>query len=197
MMQSVFWRLFRWIPGLLLLIVVGSVAAEAAPEKVRYQRSVEKYVVPDVVLVNQNGDKVRLRALLDDQRPVVVDFIYGTCTTICPILSAGYANLQKRLGEQSSQVRLVSVTIDPENDDPAVLREYLARYKAKPGWDFLTGSRQDINRVMEAFDAFFRDKMDHKPLTFIRLPKDGRWVRLYGLVSGKDFLNEFEKAGLQ
>jgi len=88
------------------------------------------------------------------------------------------------------------VTIDPENDTPAVLKEYLARYQAKPGWDFLTGSRLDIDRVMKAFDAYFRDKMDHKPLTFIRSPKDGSWIRLYGLLSGIDFLNEYKKTGL-
>ena len=126
---------------------------------------------------------------------MVVDFIYGTCTTICPILSAGYSHLQRKLGTDSTSVRLVSITIDPENDSPAVLKEYLEKYQAKPGWDFLTGSRRDIERVMNSFDAFFRDKMDHKPLTFIRSPADGKWIRLYGLLSGIDFMNEYQKAG--
>ena len=174
-----------------LLMVSGACGAEPA----RYQKTVERYTVPDVVLVNQDGEKVRLKNLLESEQPVVVDFIYGTCTTICPILSAGYANLQRKLGTDSARVRLVSITIDPENDSPAILKEYLSRYQAKPGWDFLTGSRRDIDRVMTAFDAYFGDKMDHKPLTFIRLPKDGTWIRLYGLLSGIDFLEEYKKAG--
>lgn len=175
-----------------LLFAVVATAAE--PE--RYTRTVEQYAIPDVVLINQDGEKVRFKKLLESEQPVVVDFIYGTCTTICPILSAGYANLQRKLGTDTTKVRLVSITIDPEYDTPAILKEYLARYQAKPGWDFLTGSRRDIDRVMNAFDAYFRDKMDHKPLTFIRSPKDGKWIRLYGLLSGVDFLDEYKKAGL-
>jgi protein SCO1/2 len=161
----------------------------------RYERSVETYVIPDVVLINQDGKRVRLKELLETDKRVVLDFIYGTCTTICPILSAGYAHLQRKLGKETESVRLVSITIDPENDSPAVLKEYLAKYQAKPGWDFLTGSRNDIERVMTAFDAYFRDKMNHQPLTFIRSPKDGKWIRLYGLMSGIDFLDEYNKAG--
>lgn len=178
-------------------IAMGLLAAPGfAAEAARYQRTVEQYALPDVVLVNQDGEKIRFKKLLESEQPVVVDFIYGTCTTICPILSAGYANLQRKLGADSTKVRLISITIDPENDTPAILKEYLARYQAKPGWDFLTGSRRDIDRVMSAFDAYFRDKMDHKPLTFIRSPKDGSWIRLYGLLSGIDFLDEYKKAGL-
>lgn len=185
----------RYTRFLVLTLVPLLLAATAfAAEPARYQRSVENYVIPDVVLTNQDGKKVRFKALLESDRPVAVDFIYATCTTICPILSAGYANLQRKLGTDSAKVHLVSITIDPENDSPPILKEYLARYSAKPGWDFLTGSRRDIDRVMTAFDAYFRDKMDHKPLTFIRSPKDGSWIRLYGLMSGIDFLDEYKLA---
>ena len=176
-----------------LLLQTASVGFAAEPE--RYQRTIEKYTIPDVVLIDQDGNKVRLKKLLESEQPVAVDFIYATCTTICPILSAGYANLQRKLGTETTRVNLVSITIDPENDTPALLKEYLGKYQAKPGWEFLTGSRADIDRVMKAFDAYFRDKMDHKPLTFIRSPKDGSWIRLYGLMSGVDFLEEYQKAG--
>lgn len=176
---------------LLLILAVGALAAEPP----RYERSVERYAIPDVVLTNQDGKKLRLKALLESDQPVAVDFIYATCTTICPILSAGYAHLQRKLGVESSRVHLISITIDPENDTPPILKEYLDKYQARPGWDFLTGSRRDIERVMSAFNAYFRNKMDHKPLTFIWSPKDGSWIRLYGLMSGIDFLNEYQKAG--
>jgi protein SCO1/2 len=167
------------------------VPAEAVDEK--YQRSEANYTVPDVVLVNQNGAKVNLRELLQTDKPVVLDFIFGTCTTICPILSAGYVNLQNKLGPDSQSVRLVSVSIDPENDTPKVMREYLKRYRAKPGWDFLTGSREDINKVMTAFGAYIQNKMSHYPLTLIRSPQDGTWIRLFGLMSTAEFLNEVQK----
>jgi len=158
-----------------------------------YQRSVEQYVVPDVVLVDQNGAKVRLKDLLQTDKPVVLDFIFGTCTTICPILSAGYVNVQNKLGPDSQAVRLVSISIDPEHDTPKVLKEYLKRYRAKQGWDFLTGSREDIDKVMTAFGAYIQNKMSHYPLTLIRSPHDGTWIRLFGLMSTAEFMNEVQK----
>ena len=169
------------------------VAGEAGAGEGRYQKSIERYVVPDVVLVNQDGAKVRLRKLMDTDKPVIMDFIFGTCTTICPVLSVGFVNLQRKLGPDARNVRFVSISIDPENDTPGVMKEYLKKYRAKPGWDFLTGTRHDIDQVMQAFAAYVPDKMSHMPLTFIRSPKDGQWVRLFGIMSTADFLNEYDK----
>lgn len=177
------------IAALLFVFQVGgTLAAEDG-----YKRSVENLDLPNLVLVDQDGRKVPIKSLLEADEPVVVDFIYATCTTICPILSAGFANLQKRLGGGGNEMRLVSISIDPENDTPGVMKEYLERYDAQPGWTFLSGTRQDINLVMEAFDAYFPTKMSHLPLYFIRSGEKGKWVRIEGLVSGRDLLNEIEK----
>jgi protein SCO1/2 len=192
LMQRPYFRLLRLT---VVLMMVFSVTAVDAGDR-RYERTVKSFTVPDVMLVNQDGKKVRFKSLIESDKPVVVDFIYGTCTTICPVLSAGYSHMQKKLGEDSEKVHLVSITIDPENDSPEILKEYLDRYRAKPGWDFLTGSRKDIDRVMHSFDAYFSNKMDHQPLTFIRSPEDGQWIRLYGLLSSRDFMKECEKVGI-
>ncbi len=159
-----------------------------------YRKSVEAYTAPDVILVNQEGAKVHFKKYIETNKPIVLDFIYGTCTTICPVLSAGYSSLQKKLGANAESVRLVSITIDPENDTPQIMKEYLKRYRAKPGWDFLTGSRGDIDRVMRAFDAYIPDKMSHYQLTLIRSPKTGKWTRIKELISGSDLLNECQEA---
>jgi protein SCO1 len=171
--------------------------AQAFPEDIKYHRTIENYTVPDVVLVNQNGDKVHLKEYLNSDKPVIVDFIYGTCTTICPVLSAGFTNLQRKLGADAQKVQLVSITIDPEHDTPKIMKEYLKRFRAKPGWDFLTGSRQDINTVMRAFDAWIPDKMSHFPLNLIREPESGKWVRIFGLMSGSEFMAECQKVGIK
>ena len=178
-----------------LLLLISAVPAIAGGQK--YERSVENYMVPDVTLINQDGQRVRIKSVIESsEKPVIVDFIYGTCTTICPVLSAGFTNLQRKLGADSDKVHLISITIDPENDTPQVMKEYLERYQAKPGWDFLTGSRKDIDRVMNAFDAYFSDKMDHQPLTFIHSPHEKKWIRLYGLMGSRDFMNECQKVGI-
>jgi len=186
----------RVLPLIQLLILIGvflnGTTAEAGDKN--YKRSIESYTVPDVVLVNQDGARVRFKGYIETDKPVILDFIYGTCTTICPILSAGYYSLQKRLGPDVQKVRLVSITIDPENDTPKVMKEYLAKYHAKPGWDFLTGSRVDIDRVMRSFDAYIPDKMSHYQLTLIRSPRDGKWTRIKELISGTDLLAECKDA---
>lgn len=180
--------LLTLLPLFLLLSIVTPAAAE-----LKYKRSVESYTMPDVTLVNQDGKKVRFKALMESDEPVVVDFIYATCTTICPVLSVGYVNLQNKLKDSPRKPRLVSITIDPENDTPRTMKDYLKRYNAKPGWDFLTGSRGDIDKVMRAFNAYIPDKMSHYPLNLIRSPKDGTWVRLFGILSSREFMAEYQQ----
>jgi protein SCO1/2 len=159
-----------------------------------YQRTIDQYSVPDVTLVNQDGQRVKLKKLVNSGKPVVLDFIYGTCTTICPVLSAGFTNFQRKLGKDSSNVQLISISIDPEHDSPAVMKEYLKNYRSRKGWDFLTGTRDDIDRVMKAFNAYIPDKMSHYPIMFIKAPSsETTWVRIYGLIGTADFLTEYEK----
>lgn len=179
---------------ILCLTVCSPNRTHAADQK--YKRTIENYSIPDVVLVNQNGTKVRLKDVIQSNKPVVVDFIFGTCTTICPVLSAGFVNLQNKVPD-SQKAHLISISIDPENDTPKVMREYLKRYRAKPGWDFLTGSRADIDKVMYAFNSYIPNKMSHYPLTLLRSPTDGTWVRIFGLMSGTEFLNEFRKVAVK
>lgn len=172
-------------------LLLFSVSTAGAETKV-YKRTVERYTLPDVTLVNQDGKKVNIRKLVESDQAVIVDFIYATCTTICPVLSVSYINLQNRLKDSPRKPLLISITIDPENDTPKIMKTYLKRYNARPGWDFLTGSRKDIDAVMRAFNAYIPDKMSHYPLNLIRSPKDGSWVRLFGILSSREFLEEYQ-----
>jgi len=181
------------------VLVVALVAAALTgvgwtADNPRFTRDEVTVDPPDVTLIDQDGDRVKFRDLLLSDKPVFVDFIYATCTTICPVLSAGYTSIQRKLGDDLDRVTLVSITIDPENDGPEELTAYLERYRAKPGWEFLTGTRADIDAVMQAFDAYIPDKMSHKPLLFIRTPKDGSWVRLYGFAGSADLMAELARA---
>ena len=172
---------------------------ESAPRKDadvsrgKHTRSVKYYTVPNVMLLNQDGKKVNLKELVDSGKPVIFDFIYTTCTTICPVLSATFTNLRKALGVDADKVQLISISIDPENDRPEKMKKYLTRFKAGKGWDFLTGSREDINRVLLSLDATLVDKMSHEPLYIMRAPHSDDWVRIKGLLSKGDLLSELKK----
>jgi len=186
----------RTIHGVIAAAVVmfGSVQVPCAAETEKFTREVVTVDVPDVTVIDQEGDEIELRQVLLGDQPVFVEFIFATCTTICPVLSAGFSSMQRKLGDDRGRVHLVSFTIDPEHDGPEELRKYLERYGARSGWSFYTGSREDMNAVMRGFDAYVADKMSHQPLTFIRSPVDGTWVRLFGFAGSRDLLEELGRA---
>ena len=180
---------------LLTVILCLPLTGTCESERPKYKRTVHEYAIPDVALLNQDGKKVQLKSFLRPKDKVIIlDFIFGTCTTICPVLSASFVNFQNKLGAEAGKVQLVSISIDPEHDTPKVLKAYLKRYKAKPGWDFLTGSRENIERVTNAFNAYTSDKMQHYPLTFVYSPVQDRWFRIDGLVATSELMDEYQKA---
>lgn len=161
--------------------------------KTYYKRTVEQYTVPDVVLIKQDGEKVHLKEFIDPEKPLVLDFIYGTCSTICPVLSIGFSHFQKELGADSVNVQLLSISIDPDNDTPQMMRLYLHKYGAQPGWDILTGELGNVVEVLTEFDAYVSNKMNHFPLTILRAPGQDKWIRLNGLLSASDLMKEYKK----
>jgi protein SCO1/2 len=146
------------------------------------------YAVPDVTLLDAAGHAVSLPALLASEEPVALNFIFTTCTTICPVMTATFVQMRRQLGDDAGRVRLVSISIDPEQDRPEVLRQYAERYGA--GWTFLTGDGGDVERVLRAFGAYAGSKMNHRPLTLLKDPRRSEWVRLEGLASGDALAHE-------
>jgi len=167
--------------------------AEAEKPREGLVRQSASYNVPNVTLLNQDGKKVNLRALLDSGKPAIVNFIFSTCTTICPVMSASFSNLRTELGGDAAKVQLISISIDPDNDRPEQMKRYLSRFNAGPGWDFLTGSREDIGRVLKGFDAFVTDKMSHEPLYLFHAPNSDEWIRIQGLVRKSDLTRELRR----
>lgn len=159
-------------------------------------RSEAAYVLPTVSLRNQDGAATALPAALDDGRPVVLNFIYTSCTAICPPMTRIFAELRDKLGAGRGAVRLVSVSIDPEEDTPARLKAYARQYGAGVGtdWLFLTGSEAASATVQKAFNAYRPDKMGHTPVTFIRRAPGAPWVRLDGLAQADRILAELGRA---
>jgi len=97
------------------------------------------------------------------------------------------------LGQEIDKVQLVSISIDPDNDTPELMRAHLQKYGAKPGWDILTGKREKVIAVLREFDAYVTNKMNHFPLTILHAPKSDTWIRLNGLLSASDIMKEYKK----
>jgi len=157
-----------------------------------YQRSRATYTVPDITLVDQHGQKVSLPVLLNTgDKPVMLNFIFTSCTAICPMMTAIFAKVQTQLGDDAARVRMVSVSIDPEHDTPAELDAYAERFNAGTQWLFLTGSLDNSIAVQKAFDAYRGDKMNHTPLTLFHAASDAPWVRFDGFADAADLTREY------
>lgn len=172
---------------------MGDSAMQARMEAnmhVPVSRSTADYQVPDVTLKDAGGKAVALRKILDDGEPLMLNFIFTSCTTVCPVMSGIFSQVQTKLGRS---VRLVSISIDPEYDTPARLRAYGKRFDAGAEWTMLTGSLADSIAVQRAFGAYRGDKMDHLPATFIRAEAGKPWLRIDGLASADDLVQEYRR----
>jgi protein SCO1 len=157
-------------------------------------RSVLHYVVPPIFLVRDDGRSVMLPEELGDGRPVVLNFIYTTCTSLCPLASHVLSEVQRGLGPKRDSVHLVSISVDPEEDTPGRLKEYARRFGAGPSWHHYTGTVAASLAAQRAFDAYRGDKMSHTPLTLVRSTPAGPWVRFDGFATAEMILKELSVA---
>lgn len=160
----------------------------------RYRRSVHRYSVPDVTLIDMDGTEVFLPDALNSDSPTMMNFIFTSCTTICPVMSMTFSQSQKELSAELDHMKMISISIDPEYDTPERLQAYAKRHNAGDQWRFLTGSRNDIVAVQRAFDAFRGGKMSHEPFTLLRASVDMPWVRLDGFASSAELVAEYHRA---
>jgi protein SCO1/2 len=158
----------------------------------RATRSTADYALPEVRLVRDDGKEVSLAQELDDGGPVALQFIFTTCTTICPVMTRTFAQLQEKLGDDH-RVHLISISIDPEQDTPARLREYARKLHARPQWRYYTGTLQASVAVQRAFGAYLGDKMNHTPTTFLRAAPGRPWVRIDGFASADELARELRE----
>lgn len=156
-------------------------------------RSLHDYAAPEVSMIRADGAHISLPAELDDGRPVYLNFIYTTCTTICPLSSQVFSQLQRKLGDQSGRVHLVSISIDPEQDTPARLREYAHMFGAGAAWQHYTGTVAQSLAVQRAFSVYKGDKMRHTPVTLFRAAPGKPWVRLDGFATADELLQEYRE----
>ena len=179
------------------ICVVPTVRAVEAPDAHAHhhvipdtKRSLASYAIPNVKLVRDDGRAVTLSDELDDGRPVVLSFIYTTCTTVCPVTSQALSELQSKLGSARDNVHLVSISIDPEHDTPERLRDYAKRFGAGPEWQHYTGTQAASRAAQQAFGVYRGDKMSHVPATLIRALPGAQWVRIDGFATPDQLMAE-------
>jgi protein SCO1 len=152
---------------------------------------------PNPELTNQDGRRVRFYDdLVRGNRSVVISFIYAQCGDICPMTMANLARVQALLGNKlGHEVHLLSLSIDPVKDTPAILRNYAERFDARPGWQFLTGRPRDMDAIRRALGAYDpdpardRDKTQHTGMLVYGNQARGRWSRISALADPRLILS--------
>ncbi|HEU5394198.1 MAG TPA: SCO family protein, partial [Candidatus Methylomirabilis sp.] len=140
--------------------------------------------VPDFALIERSGKRIVLGDLLE--KVWAANFIYTHCPDTCPLQSAQMARLQKELAAERD-VRLVSISVDPERDTPAVLSEYAERFGAEPDrWLFLTGEKKAIHRLAQ--EGFRLSVVDPEEGVRSELFGPARAIAHHGQV-GKTFIH--------
>src|SRR5918999_920504 len=110
---------------------------------------------PNVVLTTHDGTQVRFFDDLIKGKIVAINLIYTSCQYACPLETARLAQVYRLLGDRMGRdVFFYSITIDPEHDTPAVLKEYAKKYGAGPGWTFLTGNAADIELISKKLGLY-------------------------------------------
>jgi protein SCO1/2 len=161
-----------------ILAALGPLVRASGPDDARQ----ENELIPNVSLVTQDGKDVRFYEDLVKGKIVAINLIYTTCEYACPLETAKLTQVQRLLGDRMGRdIFFYSITIDPEHDTPAVLKEYADKYRAGPGWLFLTGRRADIERLAKRLGLFSeRDRATddgHVPFLLVGNEATGQWMR--------------------
>jgi cytochrome oxidase Cu insertion factor (SCO1/SenC/PrrC family) len=139
-------------------------------------------MIPDVEVLDQEGHALHFYSDLIKGKTVAINFIFTNCTTICPPLAATFARVQKEMGEKvGKDVHFISISVDPLTDTPERLKVWGAKFKASVGWTFVTGSKPEVDKLLNALGASITRREDHSPVVIVGNDLRGVWTRTYGL----------------
>jgi cytochrome oxidase Cu insertion factor (SCO1/SenC/PrrC family) len=149
----------------------------------------DKFVIPDVIVTDQNGKKLNFYTDLVKNKKVIVNFVYTSCNGICPTTGGHFAKLQTALGKKvGTDIFMITITTDPETDTPERLKAWSKKYNPAPDWTLVTGSVENITRLLQVFTGDGVNTGYHVPAVCLvnDIKKSQNWT--YGLAPIEDLL---------
>ena len=157
------------------------------------EQSPAQHYFTDVVLINQNGDKMRFYSDLLQGKVVIINSFFGTCQGVCLPMNRNLEKVQEALGERvGKDVHIISISVDPVVDTPASLKEYAKKLHARPGWYFLTGDKQNVDFALNKIGHFVSDKQDHLNILIIGNERTGLWKKALALAPTSELIKIVE-----
>jgi protein SCO1 len=156
------------------------------------QSPAHKYFT-DVVLINQNGEKVRFYSDLLAGKVIIINSFFATCKGVCLPLNRNLEKIQEALGERiGKDVYIISISVDPTVDTPPRLKEYAKKLNARPGWSFLTGDKQNVEFALMKLGHFVNEKENHLNIFIIGNERTGLWKKAIGLAPSDQLVKVVE-----
>jgi cytochrome oxidase Cu insertion factor (SCO1/SenC/PrrC family) len=166
-----------------MTLVKQNAAPKSEPKPEPVSSSFSSAKIPDAEVYDQNGKQLNFYSDLIKGKTVAINFVFTTCTAVCPSLTATFRRVQQDAAERGLDVQLISVSVDPTVDTPERLHEFAAKFKAGPGWTFVTGDKARVDSVLQALGVAVANKNDHTPMLLIGNDVSNYWTRAYGLSS--------------
>ncbi|HZI62485.1 MAG TPA: SCO family protein [Pyrinomonadaceae bacterium] len=171
---------------------VDPAADPSTPKTESYSFSAAK--IPHARVLDQNGKQLNFYNDLIKGKSVAINFVFTTCTAICPSLAATFRRVQQEARTRGLDVQLISISVDPTVDTPERLQDFAKKFKAEPGWTFVTGDKSEIDALLQALGAGVTNKNDHTPMVLIGNEAADQWTRAYGLSSPAKILDLIQSA---
>jgi protein SCO1 len=150
----------------------------ASPPSVQRENADRAYF-SDRILITQDGKALRFYTDLLKDKTVLIQFMYTQCQEACPLTTQQLAETQPLLGQRlGKDIFFLSFSVDPGTDTPALLQEYSRRFKAGPGWLFLTGKKDDMDAVTHQLGQVSPYIEGHLPIFIIGNVLTGHWMKL-------------------
>jgi len=170
----------------------GNAKKQEPPAGVAEQSAAQKYFT-DVVLINQNGEKMRFYSDLLQGKVVIINSFFATCQGSCLPMSRNLEKVQQALGGHvGKDVFILSISVDPLVDTPRALKEYATKLNARPGWYFLTGDNENVEFALKKLGHFVADKQDHLNIFIIGNERTGLWKKAFGLAQSDELIKVVE-----
>jgi cytochrome oxidase Cu insertion factor (SCO1/SenC/PrrC family) len=188
--------------GLILSVMAVPVAAQESgkhrhghinspPPKVNEIKPlpIPKLTIPDVEVMDQEGRKQKFYTDLVKGKIVVINFVFTTCKSMCPLLATNFTQLQSALGERlNKEVFLISVSTDPETDSPEKMKTWSEKFKAKDGWTFVTGNKEQLTPLLQVFTGDGPRTGYHIPSLYVVNGSKNAHRPAYGFESAENVL---------
>jgi protein SCO1/2 len=177
------------VTAVLFLAGVASAQQPAAPAAPDGAESASAKYFTDIQLVNQNGEKMRFYSDLLQGKTVIINSFFATCQGSCLPITRNLEKVQEALGDRlGKDARIISISVDPEVDTPAELKAFSKKFHARPGWYFLTGSKENVEFVLKKLGQFVEDKNDHLNIFIIGNERTGLWKKAFGLAKSEELI---------